>query len=259
MTTGATAELVLLGSGGWIPTDRRETCCAIVRNGAHALVIDAGTGLRRLCWDSELLDGVTSLDLLLTHFHLDHVTGLGFAPALPLRPRIWGPGALLYGEPTVDVIGRLLASPLFSGPLDAVCTAAEDVPEGGLDIGGLDVRVRVQERHSAPTLAVRIGDFVCYCTDTAADPGNADFARGSQLLCHDAWFTAERPADVDFHTSGAEAGELAAEAGVDELILIHLPPAPALADEVAAEARAAFGRTTPGSDGLRRRAGAASA
>ena len=37
----------LLGSGGWIPTATRETTCVLVRDGEHALILDAGTGLRR--------------------------------------------------------------------------------------------------------------------------------------------------------------------------------------------------------------------
>ena len=47
----------LLGSGGWIPTGTRETTCLLVRNGASALVVDLGTGARRLVTDPALLDG----------------------------------------------------------------------------------------------------------------------------------------------------------------------------------------------------------
>jgi hypothetical protein len=36
---------LLLGSGGWIPTTKRETCFAFIREGSHFLLIDAGTGV----------------------------------------------------------------------------------------------------------------------------------------------------------------------------------------------------------------------
>jgi ribonuclease BN (tRNA processing enzyme) len=66
----------ILGSGGWIPTERRETLCVLVRTRRHGLLLDAGTGLQRLLSTPELLDGVQTLDIALTHFHLDHVCGL---------------------------------------------------------------------------------------------------------------------------------------------------------------------------------------
>ena len=62
----ASMELVLLGSAGWIPTGSRETCCALVRQGSEALVIDAGTGLRRLLTDPALLDGVRNVTIVLS-------------------------------------------------------------------------------------------------------------------------------------------------------------------------------------------------
>jgi len=45
--------------------------------------------VRRLAGEhSDLLDGATRLDVLLTHFHLDHVCGLSYLPAPPLAARI---------------------------------------------------------------------------------------------------------------------------------------------------------------------------
>jgi ribonuclease BN (tRNA processing enzyme) len=72
-----------LGTGGWMPTDRRETACYALRDGADLLVLDAGTGFRRLVTDPALLEGVERLHVVLTHFHLDHTAGLVCLPALP--------------------------------------------------------------------------------------------------------------------------------------------------------------------------------
>ncbi len=85
-----------LGSGGWIPTPSRATCSALLREGDHALVIDAGTGISHLVTTPDLLEGVSTIDIVLTHFHLDHIVGLAYLPALSLvraaaRPR---PGRL---------------------------------------------------------------------------------------------------------------------------------------------------------------------
>jgi ribonuclease BN (tRNA processing enzyme) len=240
-------EGVLLGSGGWIPTSRRETCCAYLRQGSHVLLLDAGTGIRRLVEDRSLLDGVRRLDLVLTHFHLDHVVGLSYLPALSLRPTVWGPGELLAGTSTRSILDRLLDPPLFAAPLDAIACEVREVGMGALELDSFGVAVRVQERHSAPTVALRVNDVVTYCTDTAPDPGNVAFAEGSHVLLHEAWY-AEDTSDDATHTASGDAGRIARETGVERLVLIHVNPLVRSDDDLAAPARTEFGKTEVGID-----------
>ena len=80
-------KLIVLGGGGWFPANGRHTACALLRDGDGAILIDAGTGVGRLVENPDLLDGVQQLDILLTHFHLDHVVGLAVPPrARPVEP-----------------------------------------------------------------------------------------------------------------------------------------------------------------------------
>jgi ribonuclease BN (tRNA processing enzyme) len=239
---------LLLGSGGWIPTSSRATCSALVRNGDHAVAIDAGTGVSRLVENPGLLDGVRRMDIVLTHFHLDHVVGLAYLPALslPEAPRVHGPGAWLYGTSTAEILARLIGPPLFVA-LDAITTTVQEIPEGGLSLDSIELRARVQERHNEPTLALRIGDELTYCTDTAYDEANADFARGTRVLAHEAWYTESAPREEATHSSAAQAARIAREAGVEELAMIHVRPG-AEEDALAAEARSIFERSTVGSD-----------
>lgn len=240
-------EALLLGSGGWIPTTRRATCSALVRDGDHALVVDAGTGLSRLVEDPRLLEGVRALDVVLTHFHLDHVVGLAYLPALPLAARVHGPGRWLYGQSTEEILGRLVAPPLFAVELGAVVSSIEEIAEGGLSPGPFELAARVQDRHSHPVLALRLGDELTYCTDTSYDEGNVEFARRSRVLAHEAWYTEEAPREDSTHSSAREAAEVASAAGVDELVLIHIRPD---GDEgrLLDEARSSFEATRLGYD-----------
>lgn len=241
---------LLLGSGGHIPTGSRETCCALLRDGAHALVIDAGTGLRRLVTRPELLEGVRSVDLVLTHFHLDHTVGIAYLGALAPEVVVWGPGAALYGEPTAEVLGRLLAEPLHAATLEGLTAGVRELPVGEVALGPFALRTRRQERHAHPTLGLRVGDELAYCTDTAYDEGTAAFARGARVLCHEAWYTEAEPAHPEAHTSGRGAGELARAAGVARLVLIHLNPTRGDHDALLAEARHAFPAAVLGEDEL---------
>jgi ribonuclease BN (tRNA processing enzyme) len=240
---------LLLGSGGWIPTSARATCCALLRRDDHALVIDAGTGISRLLEAPHLLEGVERMDVLLTHFHLDHVVGLAYLPALPLKlpPTLYGPGEWLYGTSTSSVLERLVRRPLFALGLDALVSGVEELRKEPLIAGPFEVAARVQQEHNDPTLAFRVDDLLTYCTDTSYDEGNVELARGSSVLAHEAWYSEWAPREQATHSSAQEAARVAHAANVERLVMIHVRPG---ADEPALEeeARAVFPPSEVGSD-----------
>lgn len=216
----------------------------LVRAGAQALLLDAGTGVSRLVARPALLEGVRRLDVLLTHFHLDHVVGLAYLPALglPSPLNVWGAGSRLSRVPTAELLDRLLARPLFPAPLRA---AVHELEPGETRIGRLRVDLRVQPAHGDATLGVRIGGLV-YCTDTGYDVETIAFARGAAALLHDAWQpTAGEPG----HASAAEAAAIAAAADAERLVLIHVHPLLGSDRPLVAAARKHFAATTVGRDG----------
>lgn len=240
-------EIRLLGSGGFVPTDRRETACALLRNGRDALCIDAGTGARRLLTEPELLEGVERLHVVLTHFHLDHTLGLFFLPALEPAVEIWAGGQVLEQTPTSELMGRLLRPPFAPRSFVSGFEAVRELEIGEARIGPFELTTRIQRRHSNPTLALRFDDVV-WCTDTAYDEGNVDFARGARLLCHEAFHPAARTDDPG-HTASGEAARIAAAAEVERLLLMHVNPE--LDDEalLLEHARPVFAATEVARDG----------
>ena len=82
LSTDATGDLqdglhvALCGAGGPLPDPKRSGPCVAVVAGKHLFVVDAGTGgvrnLGRLRYPIGRIESV-----LLTHFHSDHVDGLG--------------------------------------------------------------------------------------------------------------------------------------------------------------------------------------
>ena len=240
-------EGILLGSGGWFPTSRRQTCSALLRQGCDVLLIDAGTGLQRILERPDLVEGAENVDIVLTHFHLDHVVGLSLVPALPLSrpPVVWGPGELLVGTPTRSILEGLLGRPLFAAPFDSMARDVREISGGELVLGSFVLTARVQERHSDPTLAFRVGDALTYCTDTAPDPGNVLFAGGSHVLLHEAWYAQDHD---EIHSAGGDAGRIAREAGVQHLVLIHVNPLSDSDEALAESARAEFTHAEVGTD-----------
>jgi ribonuclease BN (tRNA processing enzyme) len=245
------SKLIILGGGGWFPARGRHTACALLVDGDSAVMIDCGTGVGRLVERPELLAGITKLDIVLTHFHLDHVAGLAYLPAIGLDAEmtVWGPGKLLYGTPTVELVSRLSHEPFHPVPLEDQNIAVRDVPASGLELAGTPIDTRRQERHSAPTLGLRFGDQLTWLTDTAYDPESAPFARGTQILAHECWFTTDAPRTPEVHSSAAQAAEVAAAAGIDRLLLIHLPPFATSLAPLSLEAQAIVPRAVAAEDG----------
>ena len=235
-------SLTILGAGGWFPAHGRQTACALLRHGDAAIMIDAGTGVGRLVERPELLDGVRRLDIVLTHFHLDHVAGLAYLPGFRVceETTVWGPGQLLYDRPTRALLGAVSHEPFHPVPLEQQAIDVRDMPAGEIELAGVRVRTRRQALHSAPTLGLRFDDELAWVTDTSYDEGTAAFAAGCRMLAHEAWYPSARPRNPDIHSSALEAARVARDAEVERLMLIHLPPFTAGVDALLAEAQVAM-------------------
>jgi ribonuclease BN (tRNA processing enzyme) len=246
-------EVRLLGSGGWLPTDRRETSCVYLREGAEVLLLDAGTGLRRLVTEPSLLDGVERLCVALSHFHLDHTAGLVGLPALlhvPLR-EVFSPGRMLAGADGAELVQRLLGPPFLmrrAEDLDELLTGIHEL-NGGFEAGAFQIETRHQPLHPGTSLAFKVNGWLAYCTDTAYDPRNAEFVSGARVLLHEAMHAADET-DDPAHSAAGEAARIAADAGVERLVLVHVNPALADDGELESFARARFQASEIGRDGL---------
>src|SRR6516165_6852052 len=137
-----------------------NTSCVEVRlDDGTMLILDAGTGIRPL---GRYLHerGTTTVHLLLTHLHLDHLQGLGFFRPLfeeGIEVHIWGPRS-----PTVSLRDRTalyLSPPLFPVRLADVASTVtfHDAPDEAWTIGPASVTA-VSVTHQGPTLGYRIDE-----------------------------------------------------------------------------------------------------
>lgn len=230
------------------------SCVALAHDGdaAPRLVLDAGTGLRRL---STLLEGAAFRGtILLGHLHWDHTHGLPFFRAGDrddAEVRLLVPD---QGAPAVDLLRRFMSPPSF--PIDPTQLRGswtfESIDEGVHEIEGFEVLAREIPHKGGRTLGYRISDgrsSLAYLSDHgpagAMGPGDdglgpyheaaTELADGVDLLIHDAQYTAEElPARADFGHSAAEyAVELGRRAGAARVLLFHHDPGRS-DDEVAA-------------------------
>ena len=216
-------EVRLLGSGGFTPSDRRETACALSAEGrrrARDRRRQRRTPARQPARAASRQS--TGSSVVLTHFHLDHTLGLFYLVAAGVPIEVWAAGEALEETPTETLLPRLLGSP-FAPPGFLRSFSFRELPVGEAQVGAFSVRARIQHLHSNPTLALRFDDAIAWCTDTAYDEGNVAFVRGAHTLFHEAFRPGEGTDDPT-HTGASQAGRLAAAAGVERLVLIHVDP-----------------------------------
>jgi ribonuclease BN (tRNA processing enzyme) len=153
---------------------------------------------------------------------------------------------MAYGRPTRSIVEeQLLASPFqTTSPLASARWA--ELGWDMLNFAGHELRTWEQTRHPLPSAGFRVGDRFAYCTDTEFDLQTIRHVAGVATLLHEAW----EPHDAERgHTSGEEAGAIAAEAGVERLLITHNHPLPGVAERTAEVAQARFDATQSAADG----------
>ena len=256
-------RVTLWGTRGSLPSSGPEnvryggnTACVEVRGAdGSVLVLDAGTGIRRL--GSHLDGNLRRVDILLTHLHMDHIQGLGFFQPLhepDLEVHIWGPAST-----TLDLGERLtkyLSPPLFPVSLRDLPSRIElhDLALGRFSIGDFTVEANLV-CHPGPTVGYRItegGASLAYLPDhepalggMPQDPewtSGFDLAANVDLLIHDAQYTSDEYNEhVGWgHSSLAQVLAFAGAAGVKRLVTFHHDPShsDAVLDGLYADARA---------------------
>lgn len=237
----------ILGSGGGAPSGIRETACALVRDDEHALLLDIGSGARRLVTNPAYLDGVEHLDVLLTHFHLDHVCGLPYLGMLSVSATIWAPGEWLYGMDSAAILEPLRRPPIAPADVTALY-AVEELHAGDQSVGEFPIRASAQPRHWAPTAGLRIGNELALITDTPFEITSIQLAQGVRHLLHEAWSSSRAPVYPDRDATAADAAGVAREAEVTNLVLIHLNPTLPDLSILLDDAAATFDRVAVGED-----------
>jgi ribonuclease Z len=214
-------KIVLLGTGGYFPTNQRHTACMMLPE--IGVVLDAGTGMSRM---PKYLS-TDRLDIFLTHAHLDHIAGLTYLvntlPTDVLRhTTVHGEAAKLAA-----IRDHLFAELIF--PVKPTFNFAPLAGPCPLSDGGTLTYFPL--RHPGGSVGYRLDwpdRSMAYVTDTtaAADADYITAILGVDLLLHEAHF----PQNVDSlpaitgHSWLESVAEVAAAANVGRLVLIHADP-----------------------------------
>ena len=216
--------LVILGTAAGLPDEHHSYTHMLLVGEFKSLLIDCGVNpivqLRQIGLD---VDEPT--DMLLTHFHPDHVAGVptflmsswlsGRTKALNLHTLPYTKERL---EAMMDLFGWREWPSFF--PIHHCA-----IPEEPMAVACHNEEFTVYSspvRHEIPNVGLRIefpntDKTLVYSSDTSPCDEVVQLAKGANVLIHEA------TGAFNFHSTATEAGEIAQKAGVKELYLIHYP------------------------------------
>lgn len=248
-----TARIVLLGTKGG-PAVRQKgswPTSSLIEIGGRLAVVDCGHGVTRGLVDAGV--GLKDLAMIfITHLHSDHYLELGpllhtaWTTGLRAPVRVFGPSGLkrhaelFMASMAFDIDTRIAdeGRPDLRGLVQVI-----EFDEGVV-LDEKEFRVsalRVPHPPIVDAFALRFescGMAIVFSGDTAYHPPLADFARGADLLIHEAMLRRGVEAIVSrtpnvttlrehlyaAHTLVEDAGRIATAAGVKHLALNHLIP-----------------------------------
>jgi ribonuclease Z len=217
-------RLVFLGTSNAIPDENHENTYMAVEGAARLLLIDCSNNpLVRMKQTGLDLHALT--DLILTHFHPDHVSGV---PSLLMDSWILGrrKPLHLYGlKYTLERVEKVMDLYDWNAWPDFYPVEFHTIPEQERSLVFECPEFRVfasRVRHMVPDTGLRIessetGKVVVYSCDTAPCDELVRLADQADVLIHEASGAATG------HSSAAQAGEIARQAKVKHLYLIHYP------------------------------------
>jgi ribonuclease Z len=216
--------LTLLGTSNAVPTDQHENTHMVLAGRKRTILIDtASNPLPRLQAAGIGLEQVT--DIILTHFHPDHVSGF---PLMLMNMWLMGrKGPLtVHGlaytqdraKAMMDLYGWTEWPGFFQVRFEMLA-----LEEKLLLLEDDEFRILCSPvKHFIPGIGLRFefpgsGKVLAYSSDTEPCPQVVELARNADVLIHEA------SGPLPGHSSAVQAAWIASQAGARELLLIHYP------------------------------------
>jgi ribonuclease BN (tRNA processing enzyme) len=211
-------KLTVIGYWGAYPEVNEATSGYLLEHNEKKVLIDCGSGVLSKLQDYIKLEELDAV--VISHYHADHFADLyclQYATIISrhletrVKPlKIFGLGNDQKFE-TLEYGSSCIAYPLNSGDT--------------LEIEGLKFTF-LDTEHPIPCVAMRIeanGRVLSYSGDSSWSENLIKIARSSNVFLCECSLYSSGNAKVAGHLTGEEVGKIASKAGVNQLILTHLP------------------------------------
>lgn len=222
-------RLTIVGCSGSFPGPDSAASCYLIEapyeGRTFRLLLDLGSGALGPLQEYVDLREIDAINL--SHLHADHCFDMGGLYVVrKYHPQGAPPRLPVYAPPGAD--WRLSNAYGTTAPNGMTLPFEFHELADGFEakVGPFTMRTH-RTPHPVEAYATRIeheGSVLVYSGDTGPDPELVPFVQGADLFLCEASFVESADNPPELHLTGAEAGRLATEAGVDHLLLTHIPP-----------------------------------
>jgi phosphoribosyl 1,2-cyclic phosphodiesterase len=165
---------------------------------------------------------------LLSHYHVDHITGLYCLFHWPgAKEIVYAPTCPFMPANPREALERLFTPPLNSHSLEMNRIEVQPLNASEMTIAGHQFKFWPQQ-HPGGSVGMRIDDEVAYMSDTIVMPENAAHAKGVKLLMHELWLTDEEaaadPDEARRHTTFTPLADFIRTCAPQRAMAIHFAP-----------------------------------
>lgn len=212
------------------------TCIEITALSGDKIIIDAGTGIRKL-GHKLCKEGYGDLNILFTHSHWDHISGFPFFKPVHLQNsviKVYGPS--LANQSIRTVLSKTMTAPFFPIELDDISSKLSfvDIGPDDFSIGSITIST-IALNHTNEGVGYKFtenGKSFVFLTDNEIrhhfDGGSTkqnfiEFCKDADLFFHDSEFTEEEYKITKGwgHSVYTDSIEIAGKARVKTLGLFH--------------------------------------
>jgi ribonuclease Z len=212
-------KIIILGTAAAIPLEGADNTHLVILSQKRIILVDTATN-PILSLFKVGLDPNSITDLILTHFHPDHVSGL---PILMIT--MWLTGDIYGLENTIGRVRQMLELFNISQWTNMFPINYHSSENGDFNTLFSDddmTAIGAEVKHLIPTMGLRFefnssGKVIAYTCDSEPCDAIQRLAKGADILLH------ESAGNSKGHSSALQAGQDAALAGVNSLWLIHYP------------------------------------
>lgn len=209
-------NVIFLGTNGWYDTVTGNTCSVLIQSEKYDIILDAGNGIAKA---DRYITQEKPVYLFISHFHLDHITGLH-----TLVKFKFGGGLNICGQPgTHEILSSLVKEP-FTVPFEKLpfkVNFLEFVEGNHSTPFPIECRFLL---HPVPCFGYRLSidnRIITYCTDTGFCENAIHLARDADLLITECGLLPGELSPEWPHLNPETAIRIAKESHAKRLALMH--------------------------------------
>lgn len=236
-------KIIFLGTNGWYTNQNGNTSCILIDSAEGYIILDAGNGIYKI---DEYIKEQKPISLFISHFHLDHVSGLHTLSKFEFPQGI----DVYVGQGRKQDFETLVNPPYTLG-----------FNPSPSNIVNLKTQIRLHElldgNHNIPFPVTVIelshayrdhgycfileGKTITYSGDCGVSKDSNKLAEKSNVLIHECSYAFDLPSGKTWgHVTPEQAAKIAKDSRVEKLVLTHFDPVyyPTLESRADAERRA---------------------